>query len=121
MNSFFNNNLKNIFIYLTFILIFIVGILSFSDYGVAVDEWDLKILGIINANYLLEIFNFDPINFKSILPNLNEYYGSTHGPIFVTLMSLVENIFNIEDSDKIFLLRHYIAPLFLLLTPHMLS
>ena len=108
MNFFFNNKLKNIFIYLTFILIFIVGILSFSDYGVAVDEWDLKILGIINANYLLEIFNFDPINFKSILPNLNEYYGSTHGPIFVTLMSLVENIFNIEDSDKIFLLRHYI-------------
>ena len=55
MNFFFNNKLKNIFIYLTFILIFIVGILSFSDYGVAVDEWDLKILGIINANYLLEM------------------------------------------------------------------
>lgn len=108
MNFFFNNkNLKNIIIYTTFVLFFVIGIISFTDFGVSVDEWDLRILGIINANYLLEILSLDLITTKSSIPSLNDYYGSTHGPLFVGTMSLIENIFNIKDLDKIYLFRHY--------------
>ena len=102
-----NKNLKNIIIYITFILFFVIGIISFADFGVSVDEWDLRILGIINANYLLEILGLDVITTKSSMPSLNEYYGSTHGPLFVTTMSFIEKVLNINDLDKIYLFRHY--------------
>ena len=42
-----------ILIYSTFI---IVGILSYKDYGISVDEWDLRILGFVNLKYIAEIF-----------------------------------------------------------------
>ena len=36
-----NKHLKEIIIYTTF-LIFCSGIISFTDFGVSVDEWDLE-------------------------------------------------------------------------------
>ena len=47
-------------IYLTF---FIIGILSYKDYGISVDEWDLRLLGFVNLKYILDIF-FNDISSK---------------------------------------------------------
>ena len=102
-----NKHLKEIIIYTTFLIFFVIGIISFTDFGVSVDEWDLRILGVINANYLLDNLGLDLIGTKSSLPSLNDYHGSTHGPLFVTIMSLIENIFNVKDLNKIYLFRHY--------------
>ena len=50
-------------IYLTFV---IVGILSYRDFGISVDEWELRLLGFANLKYIIGIF------FQNHLSKLDE-------------------------------------------------
>ena len=100
-----NNYLKNskniefltlISVYLLFILI---GLFSYKDYGLSIDEWALRIHGFVNLKYImLTLFNFSPVELDQILeiPELNSFYG-THGAYFAVFISLIEYIFKIHD------------------------
>ena len=39
-------------VYLTF---FIVGILTYQDFGISVDEWELRLMGFARLKYIMEI------------------------------------------------------------------
>ena len=57
MANFFNK-LKKIEI-ITIIIIYsifiIIGLLVFKDYGISVDEWELRVLGFANLKYLIGV------------------------------------------------------------------
>ena len=82
-------------IYLVFV---ITGILSYRDYGISVDEWDLRLLGFVNLKYITGIF-FHDISAKLdeilFIPKISDYTSNTHGIIFTLPMALVEYFFNI--------------------------
>ena len=42
---------------LVYFIFFITGILSYQDYGISVDEWDLRVLGFINLKYIAGFFS----------------------------------------------------------------
>ena len=94
-------------LYATFLLI---SIIAYDDFGISVDEWELRILGFANLKYLIGLFSLNKANeLNNIMPipDLSDYLG-THGAIFALPMSIIEYIFDIKDSQTYYFLRHYI-------------
>ena len=99
-------NFKAFFVIVFFFIIFLVGFLLAKDYGLAIDEWDLKRLGYVNYNYIIDFFNIKKATYSN-QPNLLEYKGNTHGPIFVVLLTFLERLFNIQEVSSVYYFRHF--------------
>lgn len=85
-----------------FIIFFVLGVLSFQDYGMGWDdEWSRTTTGYLNYNY---IFNND----DGLLAN-NEKY---HGPFVELALVFAEKISGLTDTMHVYNLRHFL--LFLL-------
>ena len=93
-----NNYLKNIknaeilIILLFYLVFFIIGLLSFKDFGTSIDEWELRVHGFVNLKYvILTLFNHSPAELDKILkiPELSSYYG-THGAYFAMIISFID-------------------------------
>ena len=109
-----NNNISKYFAYFFFSIFFFIGILTFKDYGISVDEEYQRIAGFYWLNYLLSFtsfedlksisaFKFDQIvDFTLPHPKDHIYYGI----IFDLPMAFFEVIFKIEDSKDYFHFRH---------------
>ena len=103
------NKYEIIIVALIYLVFLVIGILSYQDFGLSVDEWDLRLLGFVNLKYILDIF-FNDISSKLdailFIPKLSDYSGNTHGAIFALPMAFVEYFFNITDSQKYYFIRH---------------
>ena len=70
------NRQEIIVVTLIYFFFFITGILSYRDYGISVDEWDLRLLGFVNLKYITEIF-FHDISAKLdeilLIPKISDY------------------------------------------------
>ena len=104
MANFFNK-LKKIEI-ITIIIIYsifiIIGLFVFKDYGVSVDEWELRVLGFANLKYIIgTILHKSTENLDKILsiPNLSSYLG-THGALFALPTAYLEYFFNHSISSN---------------------
>ena len=96
----------------------VIGIISFADYGISVDEWELRELGFSNLKYLMGIFfenKANNLNYILEIPELSDHLG-THGAIFAMPMAYIEYIFNITDSKIYYLVRHYFNHLIFLVS-----
>ena len=113
------NRQEIIVVTLIYFIFFIIGILSYQDFGISVDEWDLRVLGFVNLKYITEIF-FQNISVKLdeilLIPKISDYSGNTHGAIFALPMAFVEYFFNITDSQKYYFIRHYFNHLIFLIS-----
>jgi len=105
-----------ILIYLVFILI---GIMTYQDFGISVDEWDLRLIGFVNLKYIMDIFfqgsseNLDKI---LLIPNISDYSSNTHGVIIALPMAFIEYFFNITESQKYYFFRHFFNYLIFLIS-----
>ena len=111
---------KNEIIIVAFIyaVLFIVGILSYQDFGISVDEWELRLLGFANLKYIMGIFfqnHLSKLDQILLVPETWDYYG-THGAIFALPMAFIEYFFNITDSQKYYYIRHYFNHLIFLIS-----
>ena len=90
------NRQEIIVVTLIYLIFFIIGILSYQDFGISVDEWDLRVLGFVNLKYITEIF-FKNISVKLdeilLIPKISDYSSNTHGVIFTLPMAFVEYFF----------------------------
>ena len=119
MNSFLKNikNIEILLIILIYLVFFSIALLSFKDFGISVDEWELRVHGFVNLKYIwLTLFNSVPVKLEQIMeiPELSAYYG-THGVYFSVLISFIEYIFNIQDEQKVYFISHLINHLIFLL------
>ena len=97
------NRQKIITIALVYLAFFIIGILCYEDFGISVDEWELRLLGFANLKYIMEIFFHDSVAKLDeilLIPKISDYPGNTHGVIFALPMAFVEYFFNVTDSQK---------------------
>ena len=113
------NRFEIIIVALIYLAFIVIGILSYRDYGISVDEWDLRLLGFVNLKYITEIF-FHDISAKLdqilLIPKISDYSSNTHGVIFTLPMAFVEYFFNITDSQKYYFIRHYFNHLIFLIS-----
>jgi hypothetical protein len=120
MPVFFKKILNNetIIVFSLYLIFLIIGIFSYKDFGVSVDEWETRILGFANLKYICDIFfeNIVPqLNLILKIPELSDYHG-THGAIIALPSAYIEYIFGIKDSQNYFLLRHYLNHLVFLIS-----
>ena len=108
---------KYFIISLYFFTLFTVGFLIFPDYGISIDEDNTRINGFVSLKYIFEIFFPNLINeidkFTNI-PSMSEWDEQGVGIIFDLPTAFIEWIFQIEDSRKYYLMRHFVNFLFFL-------
>ena len=104
------NRNEIIIVALIYFVFFIIGILSYQDFGISVDEWDLRLLGFVNLKYIMEIFfqnSSGKLDEILLIPKISDYSFNTHGVVFALPMAFVEYFFDITDSQKYYFIRHY--------------
>ena len=108
-------------IFLLFPTFFLVGLFTFKDYGISVDEEFNRISGFYWLNYILSFTSFDEL--KNVVGiKLNEINDFTLGPalevatnhpyygvVFDLPLAFIEVIFKINDSKEYFHLRHLLT------------
>ena len=108
-------------IFLLFSTFFLVGLFTFKDYGISVDEEFNRISGLYWLNYILSFTSFDEL--KNVVGvKLNEINDFTLGPalevvanhsyygvVFDLPLAFIEVIFKINDSQQYFYLRHLLT------------
>ena len=109
-----NNNFNKKITYAIFLLFFFIGIYTYKDYGISVDEEFERRVGFYWLEYVLSLTTFDNF-YNSALLKLNEITGFTlptakdnkfYGVIFNLPMAFLEVFFEINDSKEYFHLRH---------------
>ena len=113
-------NQKNISIKVTFFLFsifFLIGILTFKDYGISIDEEFHRSAGFYWLNHFLNYTPFEDLS-NSVNVKINEIRGFTlpeaknnsfYGVIFDLPVAFFEVIFKIEDPQIYFYLRHFLT------------
>ena len=102
-------------VFLIFFLYFLIGIITFQDYGISIDEKFQRLSGFYWLNYLLNFTNFEHlkeiVNLKILstadytLPSLQQ--NLKYSIFFDVPSALIEIIFKIEESKKYFEIRHF--------------
>ena len=103
-------------IFLLFSTFFLVGLLTFKDYGISVDEEFQRRVGVYWLNYVLSLTSFNELSNTVALklaqitgftlPNVegNQYYGV----IFDLPVAFLEIIFQIDDPKNYFYFKHFL-------------
>ncbi len=98
-----------------FTIFLIIGILTFRDYGISIDEEFHRAAGFYWLNYILNFTPFREINTEvtNKLLELKEFdfqgVSLSYGVIFDIPVSLLEVIFKIEDPKNYFYLKHFLT------------
>jgi len=105
------NQSKNLITIFLFIFIFSVGVSVVKDYGVSSDEYQHRLLGFTNLNYLGEKFvpNItEKYKKDKTYPKFKEFeYNYYGGVIFDVPIAFLEVLFGIKDKKNQFLFKHY--------------
>ena len=106
---------KYFIISLYFFTLLTVGLFTFQDYGISIDEDNTRINGFVSLKYIFEIFFPNQVNeidrFTNI-PSMSQWTEQGHGIIFDLPTAFLEFTLQIEDSRKYYLIRHFINFLF---------
>ena len=88
----FSNNNKKLITLAFFFFFLVIGILSYSDYGISIDEDNTRISGFVSLKYVLEIISLEKglkLNEIINVPNINNYKEQCIGVIFDLPMACI--------------------------------
>ncbi len=96
-----------------FVILFLVGLLTFPDYGISFDEHVSRTNGAVSLRYALEklqlpLLSLDPVLAAQDIP-LMQYRDRDYGVSFDLPALVIERIFSINDSRQQYLLRHFLT------------
>ncbi len=108
---------KNIYIYVIIFLIFLIGIYTYKDYGVGIEEHFHRKSGFYWLNFLLNFTDFEFLKktteikleeIKNFTPRLFpiENFGF-YGILFDVPLAFIEVFFKINEPKNYFYLRHF--------------
>ena len=117
--NFYKNKNENIIIFIIFLLFFIIGINSFKDYGISLDENYHRENGLMWFSYLKGFFNEEAafrVNRESINSEIsNGNYLPLVATTFDLPLEILIQLFNIEGSKSIIQFRHLFNFIFFLI------
>jgi hypothetical protein len=105
-----HNNIKRLIVSGFFLLLLLVGIVLFRDYGISWDEPFSRTNGGVTVKYLGE--SFAPFLLTDKIkgfPNLKEYNDRDYGIAFEAPAVLLEELFNIKNERSIYFFRHILT------------
>ena len=110
-----NNNISKKITFLLFIIFFLIGVITFKDYGISIDEEFHRGVGFYWLNYVLSFTPFSELNSSAAI-KLEQITGFTlpdvkdqpYGVIFDLPVALLEVIFKIDDPKNYFYFKHFL-------------
>ncbi len=109
----FLNKRKSYVVSLYFILLLIVGLTTFSDYGISFDEPVSRTNGGISLRYIADKFDINYLKNDSVLAQfetpLKDYYDRDYGVAFDLSAFFIERLLLLNDSRNQYLLRHFLT------------
>ena len=108
--SYYNNKI----IYGVFIFYFLLGLSTYKDYGINIEEHLHRYFGFFWLDYILSFTNFDILhdNVKNILNSSFDPYLpniKTYGVVFDVPLALIETVLNISSTKLYFETRHLLT------------
>ena len=109
---------KQIVTVIFFVSFFAIGITIYKDFGLSIDEPFQRSVGYYWHIYLLETFSSNTDLIAQLRDKFNKMYWSDYlnqnnliqyGIFFDTIASFLEEIFDIEYSQKAFLFKHFLT------------
>jgi hypothetical protein len=107
---------KKLLIFILFFTFFLIGLFSYKDYGINIEEKFQRISGFYWLNYILSFTSFESLKADALikfnltdtfmLPKIND--NKFYGVIFDIPAAFIETIFNINSPIKYFQIRHII-------------
>jgi Dolichyl-phosphate-mannose-protein mannosyltransferase len=105
-----NKNIKRIVVSGFFLLLLLVGIGLFRDYGISWDEPASRMNGGVTVKYIGEKFPSLPLTEKvKSYPNLTEYKDRDYGVAFEAPAVVLEELFKLKDERDIYMFRHLLT------------
>ena len=109
-----NKKFTAIFTYLFFAIFLTVGVYTFRDYGISIDEEFHRLSGFYWLDYALSFTDLENLK-EAVKIKLNDRgftvpdpkHHPFYGVIFDIPMALIEVLFNINQSREYFFLRHF--------------
>ena len=103
-----SKHLKGVSISLFFLILLLVGLNSYRDYGISWDEPVQRITGAVTVNYLAQKFH-DPalmVSWGGNIPALETYPDRDYGIVLEAPAVALEQLFGLKDSREIYMFRH---------------
>ena len=103
-------------LFLLFSCFFLVGLFTFRDYGISVDEEFHRSSGFYWLQYILNFTPFEVLK-NLVDQKINEIHGFTlpfpkdfpfYGVVFDLPVAFIEVIFKVDDIKKAFHLKHFL-------------
>lgn len=96
-----------------FVLYFAVGLSVFKDYGFSNDEDFERTKGKVYLKYICQQIGLDKCNryhkYLGDVYNMHEYWDRYQGPVINIFLASIEVLLNLEDTELIFKIRHFIT------------
>jgi hypothetical protein len=109
----FFNRKKTYIVALYFILLFLLGLFTFRDYGISFDEPVSRTNGGVSLRYVADKLDINFLKNDSALAVFNiplkDYYDRDYGVAFDLTAFFIERIFLLDDSRHQYLLRHFLT------------
>ena len=109
-------NSNRLIIIVVFSAMFIVGLFTYQDYGIAIDEKFQRSNGFYWLNYLVNFTNFEEIKYL-VFTKFNSIQDFTladvqkfnfYGILFDVPAAVIEIILDIKETNDIYDLRHFL-------------
>jgi hypothetical protein len=103
--------LKHISVGLFFVLLLLLGISRYRDYGISWDETKQRLTGAVTLKYLAEAFHVPPsmVPWKERLPSLATYPDRDYGVAFEAPAFALEQLLRLKDLRDIYMFRHLLT------------
>jgi hypothetical protein len=103
--------LKHISVGLFFLLLLVLGISRYRDYGISLDETNQRLTGAVTLNYLAEAFHVPAsrVPWKERLPSLATYPDRDYGVAFEAPAFALEQLLRLKDSRDVYMFRHLLT------------
>ncbi|MDD2457675.1 MAG: glycosyltransferase family 39 protein [Eubacteriales bacterium] len=88
-----------------FMIMLLIGINNYTNYGISVDERACRTRALINVDYITDLIGLNDL-ITEPLPTLDTYKDKDHGVIFDLVALGFEWIFNIKGYKDIFIFKH---------------
>jgi len=97
-----------------FIAVFVLGLAVYKDYGISLDEPAQRLIGIVNVNYVAQVFGMQTILENTHFANftvqtLAQIQDRHYGVIFEFPAALLELFLNPSDQRTIYEARHLLT------------
>ena len=111
-----DKKISRIVAFLLFSIFFIIGVFTFKDYGISVDEEFHRLSGFYWLNYVLSFLPFHDLN-NAVSLKISEIKGFTlpsvegnqfYGVVFDLPVAFLEVIFKIDDPKNYFYFKHFL-------------